>query len=320
MRAATRDVHVFDLKTRMWNRKYPGLTPPVHRDVAAAIKWMYDAKIAEFSNRNQQCTYIGDLTLGRDYLAMLIGYSDTMAADPTLSNRPRRTRRVIQKDDGEGLDHSAHIYWYFRDQTNNARSTFVLEAANNLHSAAITRFLDRLLRIYASTHSDDFAVADPSGAHDRNGDPVLLKTRPKIELLGHPSSEFLRDLTNGKLTDVELYTEAGRSTPWDSNAYMIEEHSAVLLKPNPTKLLGKARALLDGISRKRKSSYEFSRIKFVTETGVPRTATVETDSYQLVNDLKYVRRERLDGFISLPNAFEKLYDPVVKKMAAIARA
>jgi hypothetical protein len=315
-----RDIYFYDATTRVWHKKYKGLSPFPHYELARAIKKIFDADHAEYIQKNTlQSTYITDMRVHQDYCEMLIGFADTVAADPTLNDRPARKRRVVTKTGGEGLEHSAHVLWHYENKTNNGACHFYLEGAVGLRSASVVRFLNRLLRAYAAVNTT-FHVPDPEGTTDASGKYKRISTRPRIDLLGHPSQEFIKDLKRGELSEVELYTESKRNTMWDSNGYAVEDRRTVLIKPNLQKVVPKAKRLLDGVfTSKVKQDFEYARVRFKTDTGVPRSVRIFSENYNLVNDDTYVRKERVSGFGGkLPNAFDAIYSPIMKTMKDMA--
>jgi hypothetical protein len=315
-----RDIYFYDIASRVWTKRYTGLHPFAHYELAKAIQSMYENDRAEYIQKGTlQSIYITDLKLHIDRCEILVGFSDTRAADPTLNDRPARKRRVVQKQGSEGIEHSAHIIWHFGNKTNDKLCGFYLEGATGLRSTTIARFFNRLLREYAAA-TNEFTIPDPEGAVDSHGNYKRIKTRPRIELLGHPSQEFLKDLKKGDLTEVELYTESHRNSTWDSHGHTLEDRRSVIIKPNPQKILPKAKSLLDGVfTAKVKGDYEFARVSFKTETNVARSVRVLSDNYRLINDDSYVKKERIDDLGgNLPNAFDKFHPIIMTKMRVIA--
>jgi hypothetical protein len=314
-----REVYFFDAKLQSWSRNYPkGLNPLPHHELAKAIESMFSAGLAEYNFQGLQYIYVSDITVRADRCELLLGFSDKTAADPTLNDRPKKRRRVVQKVGDEGIEHSAHVVWAYGTKTNTGNCAFLLERATHLASGAVTTFLNRLLRIHGQTNKS-FKLPDPSG-HMTDGKPTMLDVRPSIELLGHPSQEFLEDLKKGQMTGLELYTEESAGKQWDANAYALEQRRGVLIKPNADKALPKAKAFLDGILNKQvKSDYELARVAFKTDSDVDRTVTIFTENSRLVNDNGYVRKERIDlsQHAGLPNAFDSLQTAIVNKMRAL---
>ncbi|HDS1837510.1 TPA: hypothetical protein QEM98_003655 [Stenotrophomonas maltophilia] len=317
MRKDERDVYFFDAISDTWNRKFEGLAPFPHKKLVQSILKFYQADKASVVNSKKQAIYIADMKVHADRCEMLVGFSDTLAADPTFSDHGKKSRRVAKKVGDEGLEHSAHIIWKYKDAANTANCNFLLESATGIPSSKIVAFFNRLLRIYSDV-TTDFWVDDPEAKKDADGNFLQIKTRPKIDLVGHPSAEFLKDLKLGTLQEVELFTERTKGNPWDAQGRVMEDRTSVTIKPNPAKILPKAKALLDGFVPNSHRKYEFARIKFKTRSDVPRTVSVMSQNYSLLTGALYVRKERLEDLgDDLPTAFEKINEKIMGKMRAL---
>lgn len=317
MRKDERDVYFFDVISDTWNRKFEGLAPFPHKMLVQTIFKLYQAGKASVVNSKKQAIYIADMKVYADRCEMLVGFSDTLAADPTFADYAKKSRRVAKKVGDEGLEHSAHIIWKFGNAGNVANCPFLLESATGIASSKIVAFFNRLLRVYSDV-SKDFWVDDPEAKKDAQGNFVQIKTRPKIELVGHPSAEFLKDLKLGTLQEVELFTERTKGNPWDAHGRVIEDRSSVTIKPNPQKILPKAKAVLDAFVPGSSNKYEYARIKFKTRSDVPRTVSVMSQNYSLLTGALYVRKERLVNLGGdLPTAFEEINDKIMVKMRVL---
>jgi len=315
-----RDIYFYDVLPQVWNRKYKGLKAFPHYQLAKAIEWMFENDRAEYvQSTTRQSVYVTKIRVRNNRCEMLVGFSDTVAADPTLNDRPARKRRVVKKQGDEGLEHSAHIVWHYHNRENTKPCDFFLEGAIGLRATSIIRFFNRLLREYSMAH-DDFYADDPEGTVDASGDFKKIKTRPGIDLLGHPSKEFIKDLKKGELTEVELYSEKEMNKVWDSHGYVVEDRRALILKPNRAKHFPKAKALLDGVfTKKVKDQYEYARIKFKTETNIARSVKIFSENYKLVNDDTYVKKERIEDLgNNLPNAFDDFHSEIMKRVRLLA--
>lgn len=317
-----RNIYYYDVHSRVWSRRYSAgqLTPFPHHVLATVVEKLFKASKAEVTQpKSKQAIYISDMKVFSDRAEILIGYCDPTAADPTLVDRPKRKRRVVNKIDDEGLEHSAHVIWHYVSKTNEAACSFYLEGATGLGSTAIVRFINRLLRL-AAKGSNKFDLPDPEGTVDAAGNFKTIKTRPRIELTGHPSKEFIRDLTKGTLTEVEIYTESDKDKPWDANAYALEDRKSVLIKPNDKKTLPNPFRLLKGVfSSKTTSQYEYARVSFKTETNVARSARIFSSNFNLINDDRYVRKEVVTfAGAALPNSFDAFHLPIVKAVRKLA--
>jgi hypothetical protein len=316
-----RDIFYYDAVPNVWHKKYKGLPPFAHLELARTLAFLAQNDRAEITKvSTRQAVYITEIDLYADRCEMLIGFADPNAADPTFNDRPKKKRRVVPKIGDEGLEHSAHVVWYYGTQSNNMPCAFYLEGATGLSSTAIVRFVNTLLRVFSKQYPAHFTTPDPTGALDASGSPKRIGLRPRLELRGHPSAEFIRDLKDGEISELELITESKFNHVWDSNGYAVEDHRGVLLKPTTLKHVPAARAFIDGVLNGAvKSNYEKSRVVFKTKGNVRKNVTFYSQNYQLVNDLKYVKKSRIKNLGGkLPNAFDSMYAPILKEVRKIA--
>lgn len=315
-----RDIFYYDAVPHVWNKKYKGLTPFPDYELARALEYLFLNDRADVTKQGtRQATYITEIALYSDRCEMLIGFADPNAADPTFSDRPAKKRRVVPKIGDEGLEHSAHIVWYYQDQANSKPCAFFLEGSTGLSSTAIVRFVNKLIRQFCGLYPNHFTALDPSGAQV-NGVPKRIFLRPRLELRGHPSAEFIRDLKKGEISELELITESKAAAVWDANDYAVEDHRGVVIKPSTVKHVPTAKKFIDGVmSVAVKKEYEKSRVVFKTEGNVRKNITFYSQNYQLVNDLKYVKKSRIKELGgNLPNAFDAMYGPIMDEIRKIA--
>jgi hypothetical protein len=315
-----RKVLFFEIKVLTKHQRYVGL-PAFHFSVlAAAIDGVFKAGHAERSqNGGRETIYIGDMKVTRKHVSILVNISDRAAADPVVTNRKRKTRKEIVKNQDEGLDYSCHIVVSLAPSTKDQDAYPArIEVATGLASSRIQMFLNRILRL-VSKSGPVFTLQDPEATTTRSGAYKTIRVRPHIELRGFPSSTFLEDLKKGELSDLELYTYKDHAKPWDSNAYVVEDKSGVVLKPNPRKVAPKALQAVKGVlSNADSKKYEQAKIIFKNESGVSKSVRIYTDDLHLVNDMKYVKKEIIDKFSkSLPSSFEVIDQEVEAKMISL---
>jgi len=314
MRKNERDIYFFDVMSETWHRKFEGIKPFPHSKLVDAIHSLYKRDHAHVVNSNKQAIYIADMHIYPDRCEMLLGFSDTMAADPTFADWLKKRRRTEKKVGDEGIEHSAHVIWSFGAKQNNQKCPFLLESATGIPASKVQAFFNRLLRVVTDS-TKTFWVDDPEAKKEPDGSFLQIKTRPKIELVGHPSAEFLKDLRQGTLEEVELFTQRQKGKIWDAQGRVLEEKASVTIKPNPTKIVPKAKALLDGFVPSAANQYEYARIRFKTRSDVDRTVSVMSQNYSLLTGNLYVRKERIEEIgDDLPTAFPKIYDEIIVRM------
>lgn len=314
MRKDERDVYFYDVMSETWHRKFQGIKPFPQKTLVDAIYGLYKADRSHVVNSRKQAIYIADMNVYSDRCEILISFSDTLAADPTFTDWLKKKRRIEKKVGDEGIEHSAHVIWAYSNSHNNQKCPFLLESATGIPASKVQAFFNHMLRS-ASTVTNTFWVDDPAAKKDANGNFLKIKTRPKIELVGHPSAEFLKDLKLGTLQEIELFTLKEKGKIWDAQGRVLEEKTSVTIKPNPAKIVPKAKALLDGFVPKSAAKYEFARIRFKTGSDVDRTVSVLSQDYSLLTGNLYVRKERIEDIgDNLPTAFEKINDKIIIKM------
>lgn len=317
MRKDERDIYFFDVMSETWHRKFEGIKPFPHSILVSAIENLFKLDRAHVVNSKKQAIYIADMKVYTDRCEMLVSFSDTLAADPTFADWIKKKRRTEKKIGDEGLEHSAHVIWKFGTKQNDQKCPFLLESATGIPASKVQAFLNRLLRIITDS-TKTFWVDDPEAKKEPDGSFLQVKTRPKIELVGHPSAEFLKDLRQGTLEEVELFTQTQKGQIWDAQGRVLEEKASVTIKPNPAKIVPKAKALLDGFVPGAANKYEFARIRFKTRSDVDRTVSVMSQNYSLLTGNLYVRKERIEDIgDDLPTAFEKMYDKIILKMRGL---
>ncbi|HEV3430271.1 MAG TPA: hypothetical protein VG320_20545, partial [Paraburkholderia sp.] len=165
------------------------------------VDQMRNTELLSRPNRKRsELLYLADIDVDkpRGYLTLLINRSDKDASDVVLSNPEKSERRVIEKTLGEGADFSAHLMIKLKPQKPD---TYVaaLEMSPGLPSSKITSFLNHILRMCDLTYPTEFHRPHPDGSTDKDGNPRIVKARHRLELRGHPSDSFLKDLESGML-------------------------------------------------------------------------------------------------------------------------
>lgn len=319
MRKDERSVYFYDAKSTAWTRKLGGdLLGFPHFVLATTLKELADTGAATISNSRGHSWNIQDINVHNNRCEMLVNYVDPDAADPTLADPIKKRRRQVTKNEDEGLEHSAHILWKYGTKANNSPCTFLVEAATGLGSTRITKVLCALLRD-ASKGSDIYTMDDPEGTRTASGAFKKIPVRPLIELSGHPSNEFLEDLKRGQLQEVELYTLRQHGVSWDSSGAAKIDRSSVRIKADPAKVTQKAFSLLKTITSGHTNDYEFARVKFKSESDLDHSVNVHSSSFNLVNEDKYVKKERITEIgDNLPTAFSAINVVIMSKIRSLA--
>lgn len=262
--------------------------------------------LSRSNRKHTETMYLADMDLDKrkGYLTLLINRSDRQASDYVLSDPPKSKRRVIAKNAGEGADFSGHLVIRLASAGPDTYRA-ALEVSPGLPSSKIALFLNHLLRLCDLANPTQFHRPHPDGSRDKDGNPRVVKARHKIELRGHPSNTFLKDLESGTISGIELINGRHRNHAWDSNGYIVEQSREVHLKPNAKQIAGKIYDTVKSVCGVANNKhYELMRIKFTTLTGVNRSVDLETDSAQVADDERYIKKETIRNFPTpLPASF-----------------
>ena len=282
-----------DFELKMVTRKYRGFAPKNSSDLVAFLEEMQTKGQAIKKNRNEtEAYYISDIDTSKsNYVTLLINRSDKRAADPAFSNPDKKTRRVINKRSGEGQDYSSHVVWYLDEDPKRPNFYKVLfEVAPGLTTSKLQSFLNNLFKLYSKLNANKFKVKDPDGSGKE------LRAWPSITIHGHLCENFKKELANGKIEDIEIYTETQKMTPWDSHAYTKIHEKAVKIKLNKDKLLPANTNLLREVFKSAKQDYEYARVRYKSEDDINRSVCMLTQSFSVAKDFKLIKKKKITDF------------------------
>ena len=251
------------------------------------------------------------------YLSLLINKSDQEISDPVFSVPAKKARRIVEKEDDEGQDFSVHVLIKLPEDATQPALALV-EACNGMGITLLQRFMSKLIDNAKPLTAEAFVQNHPDGSIDDNGQPKKCNVKFYFRFDGHISDELLDDLNAGKIQSIELITDKEKETPFDEEGYIVEKTKSVMLQTldEKHKIANKGKKIFDLIA-KRKTDYSKARIKFVTNTGVPRT--VDVDAENEANN-KYIKRERLVDFeADLKGSYDKLHGELVSQMMKLAK-
>jgi hypothetical protein len=270
-------------------------------------------------SRGQQHFYIEDwkTTKSGRGMALLVNKSDKEIADPVFSEPAKKKRRTVNKVDEEGQDFSVHILFKFpKDPVMPALA--LVESCNGMGIVVLQRFLSKLIDTAKALTPAVYVQNHPDGSLDANGKPKTCNVKYHFRFDGHISDELIDDLNAGKIQSIELITDREKETPFDEEGYIVEKTKSLTLETLDEKhrVRNKGKRILDFITSK-KTDYSKARIKFVTDTGVPRT--VDLDSNDAENN-KYVKREKLVDFENdLKGSYEAIHPELLTQMAKLLK-
>lgn len=147
----------------------------------------------------------------------------------------------------------------------------------------------------------------------------MVRLMHTVELQGHPSEEFEKDLQGGTLSEVELLNFSKEGAVWDEKGAIVERKRSVQLRPQPDKMGDIATAIrgLRNKVAKDGSEYDHIRLRFKNEAGEPKDATIATDTGKLVNSDKYVKRHYIDGSLVNTTSLDSISLSIIKEVFKI---
>lgn len=275
--------------------------------------------VCSYQHRNNktapQTVYISDIQLSsnKKIATILFNISDKGAANSVYSNVINKNTRIIPKTADEGNDFSAHFVINL-DPIREGAYLALFEQTHGLSSKRIKIFLNQLLRIFVDIHPNIYEVWHPNQAYDLKGNKVMITAYHSLDLLGHPSDEFVNDLNKGTLESIELVDYRKRGMAWDTNGATVEQVRSVLLKPNSGKNIVNFNALSDACLFGTKKDYSQARVKF-RANNINRSVTLETANLGFANDTIFVKKALISGFSNLLEAsYQNVHPEISQKI------
>ncbi|MCP1617058.1 hypothetical protein FBY21_1659 [Pseudomonas sp. SLBN-26] len=261
--------------------------------------------------------YISDLELRNDRLIFLINRCDPNAPDAVSSDPENKSRVVHTKPPGHGGDYSAHVIIPLQPTRGDNYYLCVVETVfgSGLHASSIKDYM-RFIFAYCRKHFPErFLIPNINGARDADGNPLMVRHIHTVELLGHPSSEFQEELETGVLTGIELLDFTERGAVWDDRGAVFEDAKFVKLRPQRS-LAGSLAAMVRQVRNKAAEQREYAqmRIRFKNEKGEPRDATIDTDTGNLVDINKYIKRHIIQAPLVNVASLNQINNGIIKEM------
>lgn len=239
---------------------------------------------------------------------VLVNKSDRNSADPTFTDVPKNTRRVVSKEDGEGLDHSSHIV--IRPIAGEAYKMLLLLEKGALNgSYHLKALFSRLVSDSRHTSPEFFQQNHPDGELIK-GEPKKMNIRYAVEVDGHLSGNFEHDLSNGVFKDAELISENPSIDRLDTIYMPTQKTETIKLKPNKSFSISELKSFVRGKS----NQFEKARVRFRHANGTDRDIEIHTDSFSETN---YVKRAKIESSSDFKSSYESLNTETVKLMKAL---
>jgi hypothetical protein len=236
-----------------------------------------------------------EVDVERQRAMLLISRCDRLAADQAVSDPDAGLFAVATKQNGQGNAFSAHIAIHLvpvRGHTYLA----VLEDSTGINSKVVCQLLRSTLKASAGVDPTFFEHPDPSGAVDSKGNPLLLRSRYKFEMVGHPSDDFEQELNSGLLNGIEVLDYKNQNNVWDEDKTATEKARVIYLKPKEKDGTPLWEVVTSICKTAHKQDLSQIRVRFTDSAKFAHTVTLETERMAIVNEDRFVKRERLAGF------------------------
>lgn len=265
--------------------------------------------------------YLSDMSIKDNRLILLVNRSDPTAPDSVSTDPDNKSRLVHTKPPGHGGDYSAHVVIELEPVKGDNYYLCVIETiyGSGLHVSSVTDYLRFVINHCRKQFPEEFLIPHNSKAVDDKGQPVMVRLMHTVELQGHPSEEFEKDLQGGTLSEVELLNFSKEGAVWDEKGAIVERKRSVQLRPQPDKMGDIATAIrgLRNKVAKDGSEYDHIRLRFKNEAGEPKDATIATDTGKLVNSDKYVKRHYIDGSLVNTTSLDSISLSIIKEVFKI---
>lgn len=295
-----------------------------HSDMAAVMQEVYairEKSLArmKLGSKKDREMRLEDFEERDDCWVLLFNIVDTRAAHPVVQRMggEDKDRRTVELDNENGLESSSHVILYKRK--NSAGKYLALYERNpSIPFHSIVVFIRSLFRLCAKNFPDRYKLPHPSGEKGK-----FIKVYCSCEYYGHPSDEFKDELATGTLSEIKLTSDVVKQRGYDSNKHkeLVASEIKMTVKRAFINLNGGNWGHIEkAISYADTLDMPFVRVSFQDKTGASHSAKMSTDTSQLVNADKYVRKHKIHGFgNTLKTAFPVIHTGIINKMLELVR-
>lgn len=268
-------------------------------------------------NRNKtQKWFLRDIeiNISDDYAILLIDYNNGNASAASYSHLDTDVQRIVPPHDREGRPETVHLLIKLTStNTGQHRHLALLEDSTKINRAVVKSYLNFLLKEVCKANQSDFLTPHPDGSIDKNGKPRFIKYINKVDVQGHPSSEFLLMLQNGKLTGIALESGTHDQFSVGDGTYVHPTRREIRLSPTSGKWSEHPiERFKEALTLGRKNGYEEARITFLAADQRSNTVRVNTQTQNMIGD-SFIERKRLSNFSKLLSDSETSINPEIKQ-------
>lgn len=224
------------------------------------------------------------------FVTLLLHINDINAPDAMFCDIDTDDHRSEAKKPNEGRPETVHLM--IDCESSNNIYMGLLEVGDRLNRGQVERYLNRLLRKIRKNNKDAFTYNHPDGAII-NGKPHRASVKPRIELNGHLSEEFLEEIKKGKLSGISLVSWSEKHIGTGETKLIKPIHSELRLSPVTSWQDDKVGCITDAMKMAKKREYAAVKVMFKSEDGSPHTCEIDAQTGSARND-GFIKRSRIN--------------------------
>jgi hypothetical protein len=260
---------------------------------------------------------IKDLSLIDGYYVILVNRSDPTVPDFVTSNPELNERKVHEKPQDHGGESSAHVL--LKPDPIRGKNYYycMIECSygSGLTASGIAPYIAHIIRRCKKLYEADFRIDNPDGSVDAKGNINVVHLNHEVELQGHPSASFIKDIEQGTLSGIELIAHDDIGNRWDESGFVKERRKVIEMELEKDLIGDTWRTLNSVLGNAKKRGLAQMRVKFVNSDGETKDALISTDTGHLADDKKYVKKHRIsDANTPTTTSFEQINNPIIKEI------
>jgi len=225
----------------------------------------------------------------KEIITLLIEFSDREAPDAAYANHRSRTTRTHIKGTDEGSGHAAHIFVSTKPQRGIPQTYMALiEAIPSVPTQRIQALLNSIIKHYCQLDKTLFTYTKPTGTKKP------IDYLPHIALGGHPSTQFINDIEQGRINSMTLVSPKVKE-PLGKSPYLKLEQLTMKVKVVKTIPPGHRWKTLWQEANLNKGEFPQARISVQPEKdGKSFSVDIDATTGNLIGDA-YVKVKRIDN-------------------------
>ncbi len=261
--------------------------------------------------------YIAHTDTVDGYWVLLINRCDPSAPDSVYSNPESKERKVNEKLPGQGAEFSAHLILDLKSVKGGDYYFCMIEAAHGagLGSSAISSYFAHVIRHCKKQMPLTFKIPNIDGSCNKKGQANLVHLTHDVELHGHISDTFKKDLQSGALGGIELISYEAVGGKWDNAGFVKEKHRVIKLELKRDLIGDAVKTVSDVLRNAKTGGISEMRVSFKDGSGSPNSALLSVDTGQLATDGRYLKRYYISPSNNVSSAsIEQVNHAIVKEV------